>query len=298
MPKKLFIFVTLFLVCIPAFAQADTTWVRRYNGPLNNLDDAYAITVDGSGNVYVTGQSFGSGTHLDYATIKYYPNGDIAWVRRYSGLGSGEDGAKAIAIDSFGNVYVTGYGVNGGTSSDYVTIKYSPNGDTSWVRKYNGEGNEWDEARGIVIDSGGNVYVTGYSGGSGTGSDYATIKYDSDGNVFFVERYDGPGSSEDVSRAIAVDGSGNIYITGYSYGNGTERDYATIKYSQFLRGDANADGKVSVSDIVYLVNYLFKGGPSPAPIQRGDANCDSRVSVSDVVYIVNYLFKGGKPPCS
>jgi hypothetical protein len=59
-------------------------------------------------------------------------------------------------------------------------------------------------------------------------------------------------------------------------------------------GDANVDGKVTVSDVVYLVNYLFKGGPEPW-LLFSDANADKKVTVSDVVYLVNYLFKGGPP---
>ena len=67
---------------------------------------------------------------------------------------------------------------------------------------------------------------------------------------------------------------------------------------RYKRGDANGDGKVSVSDVIYLINYLFKGGPAPLPIlQVGDANCDGKVTVSDVIYLINYLFKGGPPPC-
>lgn len=63
------------------------------------------------------------------------------------------------------------------------------------------------------------------------------------------------------------------------------------------RGDANGDYKITVSDIVYLVNYLFKAGPGPNPFLTGDANCDTKVTISDVVYLVNYLFKSGTPPC-
>ena len=65
-----------------------------------------------------------------------------------------------------------------------------------------------------------------------------------------------------------------------------------------LRGDANSDGKVTISDVVFVVNYLFKGGPAPNPLSIGDVNCDSSVNVSDVVYLVTYLFKGGPAPCS
>ncbi|MCJ7459531.1 MAG: FG-GAP-like repeat-containing protein [candidate division Zixibacteria bacterium] len=64
----------------------------------------------------------------------------------------------------------------------------------------------------------------------------------------------------------------------------------------FARGDANADGKRTVSDVVYLINYLFKGGTFPQPLQAGDCNCDGKLTVSDVVYLINYLFKGGPSP--
>jgi len=62
-------------------------------------------------------------------------------------------------------------------------------------------------------------------------------------------------------------------------------------------GDANHDSKVTISDVVYLVSFLFKGGPPPNPMAAGNVNCDSGVTISDVVYLVNYLFKGGNVPC-
>lgn len=61
-------------------------------------------------------------------------------------------------------------------------------------------------------------------------------------------------------------------------------------------GDVNDDGSISVSDVVYLINYLFKGGSAPNPTFIGDCNGDDNVSVSDVVYLINYLFKGGPRP--
>jgi hypothetical protein len=61
-------------------------------------------------------------------------------------------------------------------------------------------------------------------------------------------------------------------------------------------GDANSDLTVSMADIVYLVNYLFKGGPPPNPLWKGDANGDCTVNISDTVYLVAYLYKGGPPP--
>jgi hypothetical protein len=66
---------------------------------------------------------------------------------------------------------------------------------------------------------------------------------------------------------------------------------------QHIRGDVNGDGVVSSADIVYLINYLFIGGPPPVPSWVGDANCDDLISSADVVYLINYLFIGGPPPC-
>ncbi len=65
-----------------------------------------------------------------------------------------------------------------------------------------------------------------------------------------------------------------------------------------LRGDANGDGLIDVGDVVYLINYLFKNGPAPNPLQAGDVNCDGLDDVGDVVYLINYLFKSGPTPCS
>ena len=84
-----------------------------------------ALVLDSDRNVYVTGWSYGVGTGTDYATVKYDPDGNEIWVTRYDGPPHENDASNAIAIDSKGNVYVTGYSPNFG-SWDYATIKYSP----------------------------------------------------------------------------------------------------------------------------------------------------------------------------
>jgi len=61
-------------------------------------------------------------------------------------------------------------------------------------------------------------------------------------------------------------------------------------------GDANGDGAVNVGDAVYIVNYVFRGGPAPVPIQAGDANGDGNVNVGDAVSIINFVFRGGPAP--
>jgi len=65
----------------------------------------------------------------------------------------------------------------------------------------------------------------------------------------------------------------------------------------YVCGDANGDGSVNVGDAVYIINYVFRGGPAPVPFGAGDANCDGSVNVGDAVYIINYVFRGGPVPC-
>ncbi len=64
----------------------------------------------------------------------------------------------------------------------------------------------------------------------------------------------------------------------------------------FICGDATGDESINISDAVYIVNYVFKGGPPPEPLCVGDSNGDGSVNISDGVYIINYVFKGGPPP--
>ncbi len=205
-------------------------WVVRYNGPAGEDDEPHGIAVDAAGNVYVTGGSLDSVSGMDFTTIKYSPDGQVVWIRRYDGPAAGLDEANAIALDGAGNIYVTGYSQGTTTDMDYATVKYDPDGNQLWVRRYDGPVGGYDEARAIAVDHAGGVYVTGSSTGSGTRADYATVKYSSDGEELWVQRYDGPASRLDEAVAVATDRLGGVYVTGGSSGSGTGTDYATLRY--------------------------------------------------------------------
>ena len=211
-------------------------WIAIYNGPGNGDDYAQAIVANPEGNVYVTGYSDGNGTAYDYATLKYDRNGNQLWIMRYNGPGGGDDYAYNMVVDPAGNVYVTGYSDEDGTSYSIATVKYDKNGNEVWDARYAGlevEGFMEFLRCDVALGPSGNVYVTGTIS-SGTNADYATIKYDRDGVLVWASMYRGPTDSFDLAHAITVDPSGNVYVTGGSLkGEGTmDLDYATVKYDK------------------------------------------------------------------
>jgi len=248
-------------------------WIVTYNGPGNSDDYGYAIALDNSGNVYVTGSSFGIGSNLDYATIKYNSEGVMQWVARYDGIHNSEDYSYLLSIDNAGNVYVSGHeGII--DSSEFCTIKYNTNGEMQWVSRYNGPGNFYNHTTSLVLDDLGNAYVTGSTTGIGTGFyDYVTIKYNSvSGNQEWVSSYNGPGPGNNFDEAFSstIDESGNIYVTGSSSDNINQGSCATIKYNSNgvqqwavrYRGtnNSNALGSAITSDAagnVYVAGYIL-----------------------------------------
>ncbi len=84
-----------------------------------------------------------------------------------------------------------------------------------------------------------------------------------------------------------------------NYGWGIVNAWSALHYSYapvFLPGDADSNGKITVSDAVYLINYIFSGGTPPTPTSSGDADCSGSLSISDAVYLINFVFAGGPPP--
>ncbi|MCI0531024.1 MAG: dockerin type I domain-containing protein [candidate division Zixibacteria bacterium] len=75
----------------------------------------------------------------------------------------------------------------------------------------------------------------------------------------------------------------------------------SFKFTLYMEGDANGDGTITLADVIFLVNYLFKNGnPAPVPFISGDPNCDNQISLADVIQLVNLLFNkpGDWTPCS
>lgn len=215
--------------------EGDTLWIRKYNGidTTNNRNDIVTdMTIDVSGNVYLTGRSMNKYGNFDYATVKYNTDGVFQWAKRYNAPYNDIDIPRAIAVDNSGNVYVTGYSRFSSASYQYVTIKYNSNGDSLWLLNYNGGGNE-SFGIGLSLDNTGNCYVSGYSIRYAESWNFVTIKYNSSGIAQWIKMYNGTGANtQEVLAAMNTDTSGNVYLTGYSNMSSPNMDYLTVKYDK------------------------------------------------------------------
>ena len=152
-------------------------WTNKFKSPLNHNDSAYAIAVDGNGNVIVAGAVDYNGTP-DLALLKYSNAGALLWTNYYGNAPyNGVDSPAALALDASGNIYVAGYSRDYPTYIDYVALKYSGAGVPLSTNRYNGTGNWEDRATAIALDATGNVFVAGYSQNKAGDYDYVTIKY-------------------------------------------------------------------------------------------------------------------------
>lgn len=288
-------------------ASGSQMWVMRYNGASNGRDDAMDIGLDGAGNIFVTG--FSAGWGFDYATIKYSPDGVLQWVKRYDGPVNSDDLPLALAIDPEGNVCVTGYSLGYQTAYDYATVKYNSSGTEQWVQRYNHTYNGSDIAVAIAVDAAGNIFVTGNSDGSVGNPDYLTIKYNPSGVQLWEQRYNGSMNNADYAKSIAVDGYGNVYITGNCYNTGTGHDYVTVKYNtegvqQWLKVfdgalhslDYGIDLTVGACNNVYVTGRSYNGStasydivtikylqPSCAPALLSPANNSFDIGLTPVL---------------
>jgi len=281
----------------------------------SGYDVGNGIAVDDSGNVYITGEtessdfpmanaiyeSYRGGTY-DVFVTKLNASGSARVYSTYLG-GSGSDEASSIAVDTSGNVYVTGYTQSTdfptanaiyGTSSgnmDVFISKLNASGSVLDYSTYLGGTNE-DRGDGIAVDTSGNAYVTGWTFSGNFPKANAIYKSRMGTNDVFITKINASGSALDYStflggnsydygRDIAVDASGNAYVTGYtestdfpmsnaiyeSYGEGYDvfvtklnASGSALGYSTYLGGSSYDHGygiAVDASGSVYATGYTY-----------------------------------------
>jgi len=208
-------------------------WFRRYDGRGDTTCIPTALAVDGAGNCYVTGKTWIAGSKYDWMTAKHDSGGIIEWATYHGGTLPENEEPRAVAAAPGGGCIVTGAAFGPTGNWDYTTIKYGPDAETLWVAHYDGSAGLGDEAEAIVLDTAGNIYVTGSSPGTGTNQDIVTVKYNPAGETLWARRYTGTGGNhEDKATCMALDPAQGVYVGGYTEAYGTARDFILIKYSR------------------------------------------------------------------
>ena len=231
--KLIILMLTVFSTVTSAVNSQTFEWAYNLtNGQNWTYNIPADMTVDNQGNVYVTGEKYGS-AYKDYATHKIDLNGNLLWSAVHNGILGYNDVANAVDVDNLGNVYVTGFtNDTSGNYNDITTIKYSSAGNVIWLRAYNGPASYDDAGKKIKIDNSGNVIVAGISWGTGTQTDYIILKYNPSGVLLWQARYNGPANSFDELADMKIHPSGDIIVTGRSQGTGTGTDYATLRLNR------------------------------------------------------------------
>jgi hypothetical protein len=262
-------------------ASGNYIYAKKIGG--TGTDNGSGITVDGSGNVYLTGGfqfvidfDPGAGTvnltsaGTDLFIAKYNATGEYVYAKNVGGTGSNV--SNRIALDATGNVYITGYfsssvdfdpgaataTLTSAGSNDIFLAKYDASGNYVFANKLGGTGS--DMGMRLTLDGSNNIYLTGmfsstvdFDPGAGTASlvsagsiDVFFAKYDAAGNYLFAKKIGG--TSGELVHGIALDASGNIFITG---------DYSGT--ADFDPGAAAVNLTTTGSNEIYIAKYDAAG---------------------------------------
>lgn len=227
--KKARSYIVILFLAGTIQSQVQQEWVKRYDNN-SGTEFATSILVDNNGDIYVGGGMVNITSGFDILVIKYNPGGIMLWQKNFNSYSDYEDRFSDMALDSHGNLIVSGYAKRiNGSDFDAITIKYNPQGDTIWVRRYNESNNYSDSPVKIRIDKVDNIYIAAiYQDFSGH-SYYKLIKYNSSGSLRWAYNYMGIGNSKEWLTDMDHDLQGMIYITGQTETDTAHQNYLTIK---------------------------------------------------------------------
>ncbi|MDB9315366.1 S8 family serine peptidase [Spirulina sp. CS-785/01] len=217
--------------------EGNEVWIQQQGTTVN--DRGRNIAVDQNGNIYLVGMTEGSlaganAGESDIFVTKYDSSGNQIWTEQFGTDGTESPGIfthgfrnVSVDLDETGNLYIAAE-TNGALEGhenqgvyDAIIFKLNPEGNTLWTQQFGDTGS--DRATGIRVDHEGNFYLSGWTNGSIDGQPRLghapfLAKFDSEGNKIWTTIY-GTSDAEEVAYGIEIDGSSNIYTTGYTTGN-------------------------------------------------------------------------------
>ncbi len=270
--KFVFVALGLVLVFTPAALAEDPyeiAWSKQIGTAAT--DQSYSVAVDATGNAYISGRTDGDLAGLnagsyDAFLIKYDSSGNEVWSSQIGTTGN--DGSNSVALDDFGNAYISGWtnGGRGGTSTGYedaFLTKFDSSGNDLWSRQISTSSG--DQSFSVAVDGSGNAYISGRTrsdiGGTNAGGHDAFLtKYDSSGDLLWSQQIGT--SSMDISFSVAVDASGNAYISGFTEGNigGANAGYRDAFLTKFdSSGDELWSQQIGTSDTEFSWSVAVDG---------------------------------------
>ena len=265
-------------------ADGNQRWFAQYPAGQYEFTELRGATVDSSGNVDVIFKSprFDNG---NLVTVKYGPEGSQKWIVSYDDPAHGDDGPRGVAVDQAGNVVVLGTAsrvpYNTYENPGMVVVKYDSAGSQLFASPLSLRGNGSDEPYGVKVGANGRIYLGGDTWGPYGHDQLFLLCLESGGAPIWQIEYEGPGSRGTWGGYFAVGPSGNAYIAGTSFENGTGYDFVIVKfdpdgnqvwerqYDGFGLDDVLMGITLDADENVYVCGYATK--PSPSGFVYSDA---------------------------
>jgi hypothetical protein len=259
-----FILAVFVLLQVSLIYPQTQQWATLFTGQFQaSVDLASWITIDESGNSYVTGRS-----DYKYATVKYNSSGTKQWDAYYN-IGASWANCIDINSDNYGVVYVTGY-TTSNSVKQITTIAYNTsNGGYNWQQQAVTYNSEYGDCIGWMVKFDpltDDIYVCGERTGNGTGLDYVVLRFDGstgdlsdswpdNGYGDGVRVYNGTGNGYDKALSLAIS-AGDVYITGVSYNDRGVYQNTTVAYE--IDGDLKwvssfAPGDITINERKNLI---------------------------------------------
>lgn len=226
----------------------EIAWTKQIG--TSEIDVGKSVTVDSSGNIFVTGYTDGdldgnlNDGSVDIFLTKFYSDGSFAWTKQWGT--SGQEYGQSVAVDNSGNIFVTGYtdgDLDGNTnagSSDIFLTKLKSDGSFEWTQQWGTI--KFDTGNSLLVDSSGNIFITGHTSGTFDGNTDSTgigvflTKLSDNGSVIWTKQW-GTGEN-DYGESVSIDSFGNIFVAGHT---NSDVDGYNIVSRMFLT-KLNSDG--------------------------------------------------------
>jgi hypothetical protein len=260
-------------------ASGAVAWKQLVTNPPGGYADAHALVVDGSRNVYVTGNRSGSGGFQDLFLNKYSPAGRVLWQRRYDSPAHSTDEAECLCLAPGPALYAAGLTKTVATQYDTLLVKYDLSGHRKWVRSWDGDAHKMDWVNALACDGLGNPVLAGKCDSGGAIGDMGLlVKYDAAGRLKWKHTwYNEFNDTWARYYGLVVSGNGHVWAGGVTDVGGGTRCWLVTRLTaagkqQWARV-WNAAGKGSdLSTMVSAGNGgLFAVGSLPVSAGNTDA---------------------------